>query len=363
MVREFGYEYESPRSSLGYSDEVLLQKTTSSPLWGALALQSGRDALKVVAREHAPTTVLLPALSCDSMAVPFALYHHSIRYYRLNPDFSIDFDCLESLINCVSSKILFLYMDYFGNPASSVKHLQELKRHYPRLVFIEDKTQVFLHASASHFHPDYTVVSLRKWIDIPDGGLLWSSKPLSHSNFSNDTAFAQRRKAAQDMRREFLETGEQGLKPQFRQIFSTVSELMDCNPLPTRMSEFSFNRVSKPLWESIQDCRRQNSEKLSQILCSNGIELLQKTPGLSDLYVPFLTANRDAVQRALSAEGIFCTIIWPLSQEQRDLCPIAKRTEQFMLAAPCDQRYSSADMEFIGNAIVRTVAKLGGAVA
>ena len=39
--------------------------------------------------------------------------------------------------------------------------------------------------------------------------------------------------------------------------------------------------------------------------------------GLGDVYVAVLVENRDKIQRELASEGIFCTIIWPLSDERK----------------------------------------------
>jgi hypothetical protein len=51
--------------------------------------------------------------------------------------------------------------------------------------------------------------------------------------------------------------------------------------------------------------------------------------------------------------GIFNTVIWPLNNEQKEICNTANYTEEHMLAAPCDQRYGSIDMEFIGKEMVK----------
>ena len=366
MIKEFGYEYSASCQSFEVPPESLLTTTSRHP-WGALPFQSGRDALKAIAREYSPTMVLLPALSCDSMRVPFVLHGHNVQYYRITKEYAVDFGHLKTLISDSTQPILFLYLNYFGKTAANPVELQELRDSFPNLVFIEDKTQVFIHACPSFFQPDFTVVSIRKWLAIPDGGLLWTALPLKNQFFGEDTFFAQRRRHAQLLREKYLNSGDINLKIEFRHIFSSISEILDKSPVPIKMSKYAYdmllNVAQDIIGGGISQKRIKNSACLADILQESKIQLLQSQAGLSDLYVPFLTANRDAVQRALSAEGIFCTIIWPLSQEQRDLCPIAKRTEQFMLAAPCDQRYSSSDMEYIGNAIVRTVAKLGGAVA
>ena len=78
------------------------------------------------------------------------------------------------------------------------------------------------------------------------------------------------------------------------------------------------------------------------------IKFIQEKSGRSDLYVAFTVSNRDVIQRKLACMGIFNTIIWPLTEEQKLVCDTARYTEKSMLAAPCDQRYTAEDMKFIG---------------
>ena len=356
-VKEYGYEYDASRNEAIW--EKCCHKIATMKLWGAMALQSGRDALKAVAREYQPTIALLPALSCDSMTLPFTLHGHEVRYYRLKDDYSIDFEHLKTLIPDGFENVLFLYMDYFGRKAASVEELTASKNTYPYLVFIEDKTHVFLHSGPSPFMPDYTVVSLRKWLPIPDGGIVWCRRNLQKHDFLESTKFSERRLEAQCMRHKYLQTNEIMLKPQFRQIFSTVADNMDNTPQPCRMSAYSYKLICKTDWKKIETIRESNSSCLISCFkhCEK-IQLLQPQSNISDLYVPILVENRDAIQRSLSERGIYTTLIWPLSEEQKYVCRIARQTEEQMLAIPCDQRYDLEDMRFIANNIVRTVEEL-----
>lgn len=346
MVKEYGYEYDAALN------EAIWKKTegtvTDQTLMGANCLRSGRDALKAIAREYEPCVALLPALACDSMVHPFSLYGHEIRYYRLNEDYSIDLDSLVA----GTDKTLFLYADYFGRPAIKDKELQKLKE-TGNIIFIEDRTHNLLQKRKYAFQPDYIMASLRKWLPIPDGGLLWgeTSKP-----FGNDTVFSATRLKAQCMRHEFLSCGDETIKTEYRKIFSTVSDLMDEDE-PSAMSAYAHSLAKQTDWDWVRKTRWQNAEALISILSTSSyIKFVQDKPGLSDLYVPFTVPNRDEVQSKLSAEGIFNTIIWPLKEEQKEACKVAKYTEENMLAAPCDQRYAEEDMKTIGAEIVRVVA-------
>ena len=247
--------------------------------------------------------------------------------------------------------MLFLYMDYFGIPAISDADLEYLRANN-NIVFIEDRTHNLNSIRTSSFRPDYTIASLRKWLPIPDGGLLWGriSKP-----FLEDLSFTALRLKAQCMRHEFLACGDEAIKTEYRKIFSTVSDIMDQDG-PTAMSAYSYSVASNADFRRIKDARAQNASVLmSKLKESSAIKLIQNTAGLSDLYVAFLVPKRDEVQRVLSAEGIFNTIIWPLSAIQKQACDLARFTEENMLAAPCDQRYTAEDMEYIGSEIARVV--------
>lgn len=346
MVIEYGYEYDAVLNQKIW--EATEGKVTDQELMGAYCLRSGRDTLKAIAREYEPCVALLPTLACDSMIHPFELYGHEIRYYRLNEDYSIDLNSLAA----GTDKTLFLYADYFGRPAIRDEELEKLKE-MENTIFIEDRTHNFLHKRKYAFQPDYIIASLRKWLPVPDGGLLWGeiSKPLA-----NDTTFSTTRLKAQCMRHEFLSCGDETIKSEYRKIFSTVSDLMDEDE-PSAMSAYAYSLAKQTDWNWVRRSRQQNAETLTTILSTSPyIKLIQDTPGLSDLYVPFIVPNRDEVQKILSAEGIFNTIIWPLMKEQRDACKVAKFTEENMLAAPCDQRYTIEDMKTIGAEIVRVIA-------
>ena len=345
IVKEYGYEYDALLDEKLWCETK--GKTTNQRFTDALCLRSGRDALKAIAREFDSCEVWLPALACDSMVHPFEQYGHKVKYYRLNTDYSIDLDSIQIDSECT----LFLYMHYFGCTAIGDYDLEKM-RERGNIIFIEDRTHNLIWDRKSTFQPDYIMASLRKWIPIPDGGLLWGtiSKPLA-----TDTTFSTARLKAQCMRHEFLACGDEAIKTEYRKIFSTVSAIMDQDE-PSGMSEYSYALANATDWNNIKAIRRRNADALISVLKSSPlITFIQNKSGLSDLYVAFTVPNRDEIQRRLSSMGIFNTIIWPLKDEQKSECVVAKKTEEQMLAAPCDQRYTASDMEYIGTEIVRVI--------
>ena len=67
--------------------------------------------------------------------------------------------------------------------------------------------------------------------------------------------------------------------------------------------------------------------------------------------LPILVDNRDKVQRAFAEQGLYCQLLWPLSDDARNTCKAAAKMEREMLAIPIDQRYDYDDMEQIGHII------------
>lgn len=348
MVKEYGYEYDT------VLDKELYEKTKGQVarerFMNAMCLRSGRDALKAVAREFEPTTVLMPALACDSMILPFEMYGHKVKYYKLNKDYSINRESLYFLISNEDKTVLFLYMDYFGNKAIEDVELEKLRASNPHLVFIEDRTHNLLVNSRYTFKPDFTVASLRKWIDIPDGGLLWTDRELKEE-YSEDLIFSEVRLRAQCMRNEFLQSGDESIKTEYRKIFSTVTDRIDEEKLPGVMSQYSYERACKINLSEVNEKRNRNAQVLIDEL--QGFTFVQDKTALGDVYVAVLIENRDAVQRKLASMGIFCTIIWPLNDEQRVACDVAKYTEEHILTIYCDQRHNVEDMKYIASCIRR----------
>lgn len=349
MVMEYGYEYDT------VLDKELYEKSkgqvTHEKFMGAMCLRSGRDALKVVAREFEPTTVLILALACDSMIRPFEMYGHKVKYYKLNKDYSINKESLYSLISNKDKAVLFLYMDYFGNKAIGDAELEKLRASHPHLIFIEDRTHNLLVESRYTFKPDFTVASLRKWIDIPDGGLLWTDRELKEKEYSEDLTFSEVRLHAQCMRNEFLQSGDESIKAEYRKIFPTVTDIIDGEKFPGLMSQYAHERACQINLSEVNEKRRRNAQVLIDEL--KGFSFVQDKTSLGDVYVAVLIENRDEVQKKLASMGIFCTVIWPLNDGQRAACRVAKYTEEHMLAIYCDQRHSVEDMKYIASCIRR----------
>ena len=248
-------------------------------------------------------------------------------WYRLNPDNSYLCHCFEVSELCDVEKHIMLDIFDLLNPHQEwIKEYCELSN---RLKLKKDD------------------VFFKKLDGIP----LYSDRLLFLSSNTREERIYLIRLHAQCMRNEFLQTGEEGIKNEYRRIFSTVTDLIDIEMLPGLMSLYSYKLATKANLKNINEVRCRNAQVLINEL--RGFKFIQPQSGLGDLYAAILIENRDAVQRMLASMGIFCTIIWPLNDEQRLVCEIARYTEDHVLAVYCDQRYTIEDMKYIAFCIRR----------
>lgn len=353
MIKEYGYEYNSTL------DEQLWERThmrsADDKLGGAVCLRSGRDALKVIARENRGNNVLLPSLCCDSMIVPFEMYDCKTSFYGLKTDLSADEVDVCNQIEKFGGNAVLLVSDYFGREMFAEHFLEKLKDLYPKLVLVKDITHTFLNECKKDLC-DYTVASIRKWARIPDGGLLWINNSSCANDLSEDLSFFEKRLKAQCLRTDFFENGNNDTKVLYRKMFIELSEMLDSGKEPVKMSAYAYEQIQNIDWLQIKHTRKTNAKALIDIFSKEKkIKLIQPEIQKSNLYVPFVTENRDSVQRKLAEKGIFTTVIWPLREEQTQKCSVTRKIGESMLAAPCDQRYTQEDMRYIGEQIVRTV--------
>lgn len=353
-VKEYGYEYENDIDEHIYLENK--GKLCDSSVFNGIALRSGRDAFKIIAGKYNNSVLLISSLSCDSMITPFEKQGFDVFYYKLNSDLTIQFDYLLSILaKVIDKQVIFVYMDYFGINQITDNQLQLVKEKYHNVVFVKDLTHTFLYDKVKNIISDYSILSLRKWLPVPDGGVLWC-KNNNDIVFGQDLSFFEKRLSAQKMRFDYLKTGKIELKPIFRKIFSNVAQIIDNDALPGKMSNYSFEILRKADFKEIKRIRERNYNVLLDILSKESkIYILQPDCQKSNLYFPIIIENRDFVQNNLSKIGIYNTIIWPLRDEQKKVCETAKYVEEHMLAVSCDQRYSIEDMKHIAYEIVRVI--------
>lgn len=222
-----------------YGSEFPLETVVGAPCvdgGGYVYTRSGRDALRLVAsflKNAGTDEVLLPCYCCECMEWPFLDEGLDVHYYRVLEEFRIDLDDVDAMA-AKRGRVALLYMHYFGLPSASDVELEEIKKKHS-LTIVKDATHDWLDYDFEDKSDldDYTVLSLRKWAGLPEGGIAFSAKHRLPVVPVVSKDFESRRESAMDLKREYLYGMDARLKPQY------LSELRECNELLDSFRETS----------------------------------------------------------------------------------------------------------------------------
>ena len=343
LVLEYGSEFDWASNQRFITDRQInySDSTESSSYY----LRSGRDAFKAVAMLNREThnKVLLPALCCNSMVMPFRIYDYSIEYYSINNNFTANY---HELFNKLDEKTIFVYMNYFGNISLKTGQLTRLKKQFSNTLFIEDNTHDILKSKSEGFMPDFSICSIRKWFALPDGGILTANHQTLKNmiNFEVDQFFSSIREEALKLKSEYLVSGDRNIKDVFLKKFRKSNAYLDADTSIRTMSKSSADILKKLKIEDMFNIRIKNCVALNSLIMKSIIGRLETAPSL---YFPVIIHKRDYVQKKLADLGIYCPVIWPIPNEARKLCSFSDYISDHILALPCDHRYTQDDMHYI----------------
>lgn len=336
---EYGSEFDY------YSNRAFPGKWTIPESWQLY--RSGRDALKAFARLADRKRVLLPALCCDSMFLPFQLNGYEVTFYRVRGDFSAD---EQDVLAKLTDGAVLLYMRYFGIRPFTDTFLEKLRGSGREILFLEDRTHdILIPREKSGFRPDAVAASLRKWAALPEGGMLETQ--LGVYPAKTDTAYGDTRLDAMEKKSLYLQNGDEIIHAHYMEALRLADRLLDESGEPVRMHE-RYRKVLCGLdMNAILSSRRRNLRRLrlrlAPLIEDGTIHLMTGTPENSGLYLPILLENRNAVQRELIRRKFYCpAAIWPEPPEAAGICPVSHNVSEHMLSVLCDQRYTEADMDY-----------------
>lgn len=303
----------------------------------------GRTAIDLVLADimlqRSVRSVYMPSYCCESMVAPFREKGIKVSFYSVNycdglrttPDYKMDCD-------------IFFSMNYFGAPQEEMEPVLAAFRAKGAVV-IEDITHSIFSAVKSHRNVDYTVASLRKWIESPAGGIAvkYNGDFLVRTDCAPQEAMVSLRLQAMLEKDDYLK-GKPMDKSVFLDKYARFNRSLENDYHRKQMDPFTMGILGDYDFLDMIAKRRANAELLYEGL--GGREeikfLVSPQPGDCPLFVPVLVAgNRDALHRALVENQIFCPKHWPVPQQA--LSNIYAQE----ISLICDQRYGAADMERI----------------
>jgi dTDP-4-amino-4,6-dideoxygalactose transaminase len=347
-------KYLSERNSkiiggmFGIGDFTACNDNETSFLQGdSLLLVNARSCINYVLESMAPGTVWLPSYLCESVFTITSRFKNN-RYYPVNYDLSVD----DSWISSIQRNDLVILIDYFGFKCrAEIKQAIKSKGAW----LLEDASQALL-SSITDGYTDFLVYSPRKYVGVPDGGILKTNNNLLMQNrqatIMPPSDWWEKAYTAAKCRREFdSEGGENTWFMLFREVE---------NDAPTgkiAMSDFSQRLLKKGFdYRQIAEIRRSNFNCLLEKLDEYAI-YHELPAGVVPLGYPCTCRNRDQVIGSLYEQQIFPPVHWSIKgfvpEEFTQSHALSKR----IMTLPCDQRYDSEDMNRIADAFLKVAHK------
>lgn len=299
----------------------------------ATKYQSARTAMAAVLGAMRPRTVWLPHYICGAVIETLASINLRVQRYVLTEERGVP----ENL--AVDTNDALICVDYFGISGNTC---DAAIAHYGRERVLVDASQSLFHTPRKNVA---TVYSPRKFVGVPDGGLL-----VTHHMLPSPSP-APADEAASIARSMHLLTRASG------QILEGYSQFQDAeaslrDPESQAMSVLTTCMLAATDFDRVRRRRIANFKSLSATLRSLGFN----TPDLPNDAVPMCCPVSDVegkwLQRKLTAQDIFTPVYWVdtvLPENDKIGHMLRDRT----VYLPCDQRYGAQEMARIAGALAK----------
>lgn len=346
LRRPIGSDFESP-------DPSWLVTTSATPPWEAAAgattyYETGHGFLAVLAGDlwsRGFRTIVVPAYLCDAVIAPFADRGWQVAPVPMTPSLMIDPAAALAIVDDLVEPPAVLWAQYFGRSlltedVSAIKTLRE------RGAFvIVDETHTVFHDDPPY--GDIAFGSLRKLLPVADGAYARVVDPAVAPAAPTRPGWADDRWQVMDAK------AASGHSPAIYRAFVQANHTLESRDDGTYEISSRSAEVLRHLdYARLAARRRDNATALSDRLRSGGVTVLN--PPAADVLPSHLVISidrRDALQRALAAERLYCAAHWPRSS----ILPADLPWRDDLLSIPIDHRYDTGDMIAAANLVLATV--------
>lgn len=248
---------------------------------------------------------------------------------------------------------LVILIAYFGFPCDEAVCAQVKQQ---GAWVLADASQALLSTKIGQ-SADFVLYSPRKFLGVPDGGILQINHPAGWPDLSLQAPPADwwlKTFTAAILRRDFdgapprFPAG-QGGKRQWLRLYQEAEREAPTGPYA--MTELSRSLLLHYFdYPAIAAQRIANYRFLSTHLSEIAL-YPQLAPGVVPLGFPIRLRDQDRVRQLLFARAIYPPVHWPLAGWVPSEFTDSHRLSTEIMTLPCDQRYALADMESILQAL------------
>ena len=302
----------------------------------ALKLQSGRAAIRAVLEYANIGQVFLPSYICDSVIKAVTDSGAKIEFYALDETLYP-----KNLPATIPEQAAVLYVNYFGLCA---KNIAKLRTVIPANRLIIDNSQALF---AAHQGEWATIYSPRKFVGVPDGGLLIHSTSLKFKMPDVEDSASIERMRPLIVRMAY--SARQGYSD-FKKI---PLSLQDTTPL--LMSRLTQRLLKSIPWVQVAQRRSENFLLMSKKLGS--INRMYWELDVSDVQMCYpltLPGEKvDQIRDQLTARNIFIPIYWQDALPRITPNSIETALTNHTLFIPIDQRMESNQVKMLSDLLLK----------
>lgn len=302
----------------------------------AIKFQSARAAIRAVLECNEITRVMMPAYICESIIKSAIDAGVEVETYDLD-----ELLYPENLPRILPDKCVFLYVNYFGLCQQNINRLLEV---LPRDRLIIDNSQALF---APHSDVLATIYSPRKFVGLPDGGLLMASPLLNITPPVNEDLGSIERMRYLFVRMAY--SAQDGYE-YFQQARNSLQDT-----LPLAMSRLTRRLMKSIRWDQVSQRRRENYSVIAEMMV--GINDMHWTLGEEQvpLCYPLTLRGCDMteIKSELAAQNIFIATYWPdaLPRIKHGSLEAALLKETLFL--PIDQRLDEVQVASVGRLVLK----------
>lgn len=289
--------------------------------------------------------VILPAYTCDSVIQPFKQRGCEIYHYDINRTLEINTDSFCKVVETVRPSIVLVH-PYYGKRLTDeeIACLKRKQNEYKFFLIVDLTQEVF----PNRFYEigDAFVASVRKWIGIPDGGMMVSNS--IKANIDSKEEFEEYVKYEMLKMQSIHETD---LYIKYHALSNKIAS-DNCQPHP--ISSISNSILKNLNAELIRKQINKNCQYFYSLLkeCRNiNIIVEPDSDDYSPLYYPIYVENKIMLQKYLLKYNIMAPSLWNVSNKA-----VLENTQvgniyRDILCLPCHYELTSHDINFISKKI------------
>lgn len=284
----------------------------------SLSVATGRSALAKALDAASGKTLTgrawLPSLCCASLAPAFLRRGFTISFYGTAP----------FALPRLERGDIFLYIHFCGFPNRNAERALKSLPEDRRPVVVEDCVHALFTRGTGNFG-DFVLYSFRKFLPVPDGGLLLSREPLDE--------------ALSPPLERFISLKTAGLLSGSRRLLEEGETALDADDEAREPSVMGALLLDRLPWSHIPDARRKNYAFLAERLC---------LPSLDDDTVPLglplrIAAGKAELERRLRAAGFEPPLSWDIPRG----APSDEANRLVVL--PCDERMEERELALLAD--------------